>query len=597
MFRPKSSDIVIEQEVVRIPCENGLEFTGDNNNQVRFRVPRNIGLAKLSDAYIEVDVVIGNAADTTQPAMTLDRIAGGNSCINQMTIRSADSGRVIEQLRQYNQYAHLHYNSTTDEGLMNKRSRLEGCAESYLISDSPFLSMNENCKATDDPTNFLGSNTVAAEQLISVDQCFKQQRRKLMLPLLGGVFSTAQSFPLMGIPLDIEILLEKSLRCLQVVENSVNIECVETLQAGATVASGAVIIEQTGLFSGITGASDDTVPIAVNVGETAINPMANLPFRVGQKVQVSFTGTVSGTVSNSVQEIDSIYLLKTVPANSMPAYAVDAAAHKIVIAFLEDEVTPVGGMTGCTISALNAAGQPVSNTPASYMWSAPQLVIPKVVPSPSIVQAMANKIAKGEFSMDLNSFALYSNAINSGQSSSTNIIPADLSRCKSILSVPIEQVNQDRLDNSNALAGQYLNAESYQYSINNILRPDRLVDLTNEQYPANVDVVPAGEIRRPYTLGKYHSALHLHEARKALVASNINTMNLQFITKTMNQSGGYIIGRQLGTFGSSENLVAKSCILYLNYISGESNSLKLLQNFVVHTRTIAMGMDGLSVLF
>ena len=597
MFKPKSSDIQIGQEVVRIPCENGLVFSGDSNNQVRFRIPRNIGMAQLSSAYVEVDVQVGSQADVTQPCMQLDRIAGVQSCINQMTVRSHDSGRVIEQLRQYNQYAHLHYNSTNDEGIMNKRSRLEGCSGSYLISENPFASQNENCLVSEATGNGgQAANATTASTGLSVEgQCWKQLTRKVTLPLLGGVFGHAAAFPLMGIPLDVEILLEKSLRCLRAAEGSIDVNCQPTDVGGAVVATDVLIVSDRAKWSGMVGVNDAVLPLAINVGETAINPLANFPFRVGQKIAVKHTPTATGVEGIVISTIARIEVMSSAGTTVAPYPAGDVFG-RIAITTAADWV-PIGGATDISISVINANGAPVSDTAVGYTWSAPQLVIPKVVPSPGKVQAIANLMAKGEYSMDINSFALYSNAINGGQTSSTNIIPADLSRVKSILSVPIEQVNQDRLDNSNALAGQYLNAESYQYSINNILRPDRLVDLQREQFPANVDNVLADGIRRPYQLGKYPGALHLHEARKALIAANTNTMNLQFITKTMAQGGGYVIGRQLGSLGSSENLVARSVILYLNYISGASNSLKLLQNFLVHTRTIAVGLDGVSVQY
>ena len=597
MFKPKSSDIQIGQELVRLPCENGLLFSGDNNNQVRFRIPRNIGMAQLSSAYVEVDVQIGSTSDVTQPCLQLDRIAGVQSCINQMTVRSHDSGRVIEQLRQYNQYAHLHYNSTTDEGIMNKRSRLEGCANSYLISENPFVTQNENClvsAATGAGTQ--AANATTASTGLSVEsQCWKQVSRKVTIPLLGGVFGRAAAWPLMGIPLDVEILLEKSLRCLRAAENSIDVPCEATDVGGAVATTDVLIVSERAKWSGMAGNVDAVLPTAINVGETDINPLANFPFRVGQKIAVKNTPTATGVEVIVISTIARIEVLSSAGTTTAP-YAAGDVFGRIAVTTVADWV-PIGGATGISISVVDANGSAVSDTAVGYSWSAPQLVIPKVVPSPGKVQAIANLMAKGEYSMDINSFALYSNAINGGQTSSTNIIPADLSRVKAILSVPIEQVDQDRLTNSNALAGQYLNAESYQYSINNILRPDRLVDLQREQYPVNVDVVPADAIRRPYQLGKYPGALHLHEARKALIASNTNTMNLQFITKTMAQGGGYVIGRQLGSLGSSENLVSRSVILYLNYISGASLSLKLLQNFLVHTRTVAVGLDGVSVLY
>ena len=68
-------------------------------------------------------------------------------------------------------------------------------------------------------------------------------------------------------------------------------------------------------------------------------------------------------------------------------------------------------------------------------------------------------------------YTCYDNAIPASQTTSTSIIPANLSRCKSILSVPVSQDRNDNVLNSNALCGQFLDATQYEYQINNKLVP------------------------------------------------------------------------------------------------------------------------------
>ena len=140
MFQPKSDAVSLGYDSMLIPCRNGLDF--GENSQVVWDIPRNIGMAQLKDARVLVDVNINGSANAG--VFQLDRIAGGNSLFERITIRS--SGRVIEQLDSYNIYAKLHYSATDDDGVMNKRSVLEGCAPSYrvlhlhmLIDDSKFL--------------------------------------------------------------------------------------------------------------------------------------------------------------------------------------------------------------------------------------------------------------------------------------------------------------------------------------------------------------------------------------------------------------------------------------------------------------------------
>ena len=164
----------------------------------------------------------------------------------------------------------------------------------------------------------------------------------------------------------------------------------------------------------------------------------------------------------------------------------------------------------------------------------------------------------------------------------------------------------DAHNNSNALQGLYLDAERYQYQINNKLIPDRRVELAREQYPT-IPAIAAGTLPAPYTLGTYHSGLHIWEAEKALRSANINVQNMNFLTKnnslngaanfTAIKEGCWFVGRSLASgVGSSQNLVNKNVVLYLDYRT-TSNMVKLLNNFVVHIRTMTVGMDGVQVFY
>ena len=137
MFQPKSDAVSLGYDSMLIPCRNGLDF--GENNQVVWDIPRNVGMAQLKDARVLVDININGSAGA--PLVQPDRIVGGNSFFDRITIRS--SGRVIEQLDSYNVFAKVHYSATDDEGVMNKRSLLEGCAPSYRVYDNPFASINK----------------------------------------------------------------------------------------------------------------------------------------------------------------------------------------------------------------------------------------------------------------------------------------------------------------------------------------------------------------------------------------------------------------------------------------------------------------------
>ena len=182
----------------------------------------------------------------------------------------------------------------------------------------------------------------------------------------------------------------------------------------------------------------------------------------------------------------------------------------------------------------------------------------------------------------------------------SEVIATDLPKVKSILSVPTTQA-VDLVTNSNSLQGLYLDADRYVYQINNKIVPDRRVSLVREQFPT-LRAVGAEEVDRPYKLGNYHSGYHLYEAEKALRSANINVQELGFLTKNnaiqnADRVGSWFVGRSLAAgVGSSQNLVAKSVLLYLDYRT-TSNMVKLLHNFMVHIRTISIGIDGVALFY
>jgi len=58
MFQPRSDAQKIGVDSIKIPCRNGTSFTQDSI--VRFELPRNIGFAQLSNAYIEMEIETQN---------------------------------------------------------------------------------------------------------------------------------------------------------------------------------------------------------------------------------------------------------------------------------------------------------------------------------------------------------------------------------------------------------------------------------------------------------------------------------------------------------------------------------------------------------
>jgi len=168
----------------------------------------------------------------------------------------------------------------------------------------------------------------------------------------------------------------------------------------------------------------------------------------------------------------------------------------------------------------------------------------------------------------------------------------------------VEQINLDAFNSVSNIQGRYQNATQYVYQINNKLIPDRNVNLVREangQFTIGAeteDGVTVTYIAEPENAGgSVLAGLHVYEVEKALMAADIDVKNLKWLGKTNNtgatglNDGYYVIGRSLGPMGTSQNLMGVSAILYLDFTDGTGN-LKLLNNFVVHIRTVQVTPQG-----
>ena len=558
MFKVKNSSVDIGYNSVKIPCRNGLVF--EEGSQVVFDIPREIGMASLKEACIEMDINI-NGSDNA-PLLQLIKTNGAQSLFNRISIRS--QGRLLEQLDNYNLYSNLVYSASEDAGTLNRRSLCEGCAPDYKIQNNPFTTQNETVAA-------------AAGALNNSNQTWRYVDRKVQIPILSGIFQSSKDTPLMALPLEIEIILEKSARCLY---NDPNLNNALVCTDAAGVQDYVELVAAECAKFGVVGAGTQPAP------DAKLNAIANLPFRVGQRVQIAKTGGIGTLVNAGKANIVSITEATGLIRIGFAADIVDGAATGLTLSALVN-----GVLAGDTTAA---GGLSVEPQTVSIQVKNPRLIIPKVIPPQAMMRAMGAAIAKGSYKYDIVSYTDYQTNIVGSTTNSTNIIPADLSRVKSLLCVPVEQVNLDRLDNIRAQQGRYMGADSYEYQINNRMVPSRLVQMTREAHgefvagAGNYIGVPS------WANGTVLGAVHTYEVEKALGDADIDVRNLKFLSRTHGNvvdEGYWLVGRTLGPYGMAENLMGVSAILYLNY-SGNNVNLKLLHNYCVHIRTVELGPQG-----
>ena len=616
MFKVKSDAVQIGYDSFQVVARNGTNFTEDGI--VRFELTRNMGMLDLANSHVEFEVELNHPANTDAQntalgMLTLEPDIGASSLISEMNIRS--SGRNIEQLRHYSTYAKIHYNATKSEGVMNKRTRLEGCANSFLPRDNSYYTKNQ-------PIAPVATSTATNGLTIASNNFYRPVRRKVCLPLLGGVFTAPRAMPCMAVPLEVELILEKHLRAVRFSsrgDNFFNVTA-DNLAGGegAGVARQMLFLDQRSEFGAIGGngvaANVPSSAVALTEGEEPLNNLYNCWFRPGQVVRIfaaagpmtAATG-FDAAAGGMVRTIESV---KVMDENGVDPQGVNKQGQ-ICLTFTTaiTDGTAVAS-TGITVNQASLTGTPLTGQGQyGYQIFNPRLVVQKVVPPPQVMQQMAGAISKGGLNLDIMSWTAVDNAIPAGQTNSTNILPIDLSRVKSILSVPTAQTSTDAAFCANASQGQNLRASSYQYQIDGKLRPDRVIQLGVEQFPLVVPV-QADETLKPYRIGSFVAAFHRYEIEKALRSANIDVTNTHFLTNNPSNYNGIannVLAREPGTWlvglsmgagvGSSKNLVGKSVMLYLNYESTNNTVGKLLKNFIVHVRSISVNMDGISVFF
>lgn len=579
MFRVKSDAVKSGIDMIRLPCRNGLNFK--ENTQVHFDITPEVGMADLKNAFIEAEININGSANS--PCAQLYKDLGASSVVNRLIVRS--QGRVLEELTNYNLYAHLKYLASANEGAINKRSRIEGCAKSYKIRDNPFVTQN-------------GVNSGAA--FTDINDTWRYVDRKVNMPLnCSGVFNKNQAHPCMAVPLEVSLLLEKNSRCLLVNPEHVEFGADDSAGATDTFLLNAATSSKFGIQDGSANYPTDA----------ELNQVANLPLRVGQRILMKKTGGAGNLANAGKVNITSINLdangrieIKTGNADGTDVNWCDGICTGVTIQVLDDN----GNLFNDTATADGITVAPQS---LDYELKNPRLVIPKIIPNSSFLESVSVAISKGKYAMDIYSYTNYQQAIPGAVSNSATTIPADLSRCKSLLSVPVEQVNLDAFNSVSNIQGRYLDAQEYVYQINNKLQPDRNVSLareSNAQFTVGAeteDGVTVNYISVPQNAGgSVVSGLHLYELEKALMDAGMTVNNTRFLGKTNNtgavglNDGYWLVGRTLGPYGTSSNLMGISALLYLNYADGTGN-LKLLNNYVVHIRTIVLSPMGITVRY
>ena len=118
----------VKQTQTSIPSTNGLSYSG--GQRIDIHVPNTIELFSGKDSYLQFNVKLAPPADGIDIAtrLQLDPKLGGQSLIKNIRIyENGRSGKLLEEITDYNCKVGVQYSYDTDDSLKSMRALKEGC--------------------------------------------------------------------------------------------------------------------------------------------------------------------------------------------------------------------------------------------------------------------------------------------------------------------------------------------------------------------------------------------------------------------------------------------------------------------------------------
>ena len=117
----------VKQTSVAISAKNGLNYSG--GQRVEFEVPKTTELFDGRNSYLKFNVKLAlpTAAGTIPTRLQLDPTLGGQVLLKNIRIfENGGSGRLLEEISDYNAKVGIQYSYDSDDSLRHMRAMREG---------------------------------------------------------------------------------------------------------------------------------------------------------------------------------------------------------------------------------------------------------------------------------------------------------------------------------------------------------------------------------------------------------------------------------------------------------------------------------------
>tara|TARA_R110000765_G_scaffold18095_5_gene48793 strand:+ start:143 stop:1888 length:1746 start_codon:yes stop_codon:yes gene_type:complete len=571
--------IPIKQKSVRIPAQNGVNYTA--GQEIQIRIDPGLKFFNPSQTYLECDVLLeppafsnASGATLTKPTrLQLDAETGAQSLIRTVRIHD-NNGVLLEEIDNYNTLVSVKYDYHSNDSIRGRRALTEGSGAYDVASrgnNGTTKSILSNHK-TSPYYKPVSSTTPLSASSASTDYI----DARICLPLQTGIMSNEHIFPnvLMG-GITITLLLEDNRYCFRQLESVMR-------------------FRKLGLnpfFHGIAAGGGSIATVTKQLFCAEVNSqyldVSQCPFVVGERVDMEQFTTTEELVPwtwAARPEITSIALDSgKIRLNFNASFPVNSAVDPALGWFIFSDSVGASPTYNCKYTVKNV-----------------NLIVQEVDAGPQYEAEMTKKMREGgTINYDFLSFTTYKYSQLQTDRVANIRIPIENSRAKSILCVPIDSspyTNKEILEckdtykietefalqnptnyrlNSNRpnLEGVVDNLTNYQFLYNQRLQPGRRVDCTKLSSRKSI------------------SAQHLIELDKALSQAGITGHSM---AKFRNN---FVIGRALALGNATYDARNKDFNLMVNYqeTAGPAKP-HLWCMFVAHIRRIEMKNNSVQLI-
>ena len=598
--------------------------------------PESAPLINTSDSYLMFSLLMGN-----------DKTGSGNPnyCIpdpllcgcpfSTMTIRSGDNSTVLEQLDSmaiWQGLKNYYGNNSNDEQLQRI---YEGKCD---LINKEFVSGNQLVPTSGTTRNWATTTDVKIpnrgggfkSQFYNIrdtmlDDCARKTQIMYRFPM-SGLLSSMKTELLPNIILGgvtIELTLLDSSRFLRVQEVEIDVLGTEKIKIGYGItertASATGIAISGGQQGFVQDATNDhvygadkssygyytyyngagalqasaAIPVATAItgvvlqnsadggNKYGLDDIKNCSIKVGSKLRVGYDltnagGNLAGNVTGAL--IDSL-VTSVEFINSRVHVRFSSFTTIAAVATVTTGTISVGNPMVCSLSSSGtpsfATAADLSNTVseltinlARYEVSNVEYIANVVETQQGYIETMVGQAQSGQLKVQFNTYDDIRVNISREALSNEMLLPTDNQRCFSLLGV--NEILQTQTILTDSISPSSANLRDYIFILDGIRTPNQAVSLER---------MAVGRV----------NALAMIETEKALLESSIPLKDLR------NPSKFITIGRRLGAYGSSVNLLNKTVKCRVNYSASQPLSL-LYHFFLYHTKMIQFSNGQLIVM-